>query len=372
MKIAVIANSASSLRNFRRLLLIELVGRGHDVLTFAPDCDDASREMLIEMGVEPVHCSMTRSGTNPVRELATIAELCRLLRLYKPDVCFAYFLKPVIYGTIAAWLAGVRCRYAMIEGLGFAFSERPGSNRRKILQKAIEILARFTMARVHRVIFLNRDDLDDFVERNLVAPEQTFLLGGIGVDLAEWPRTALPEGPITFIMVARLLREKGVREYVEAARLVCRTHPEAQFILVGGQDENPSTIPSIEIESWVADGLIKWPGHVEVRPWLAKAHVFVLPSYYREGVPRSTQEAMALGRPVITTDVPGCRDTVADGRNGFVVPPRDAAALAAAMRRFLDNPGLIAPMGAESRRIAEERFDAHVQNRKLLACLGID
>src|SRR5690606_25164520 len=145
-----------------------------------------------------------------------------------------------------------------------------------------------------------------------------------------------------------------------------------QFILVGGQDENPSTIPSIEIESWVADGLIKWPGHVEVRPWLAKAHVFVLPSYYREGVPRSTQEAMALGRPVITTDVPGCRDTVADWRNGFVVPPRDAAALAAAMRRFLDNPGLIAPMGAESRRIAEERFDAHVQNRKLLACLGID
>lgn len=372
MKIAVIANSAISLCTFRGPLLIELARLGHEVLAFAPDHDDASRASLKELGVKPVDCSMTRSGINPLKEIGTVVELRRLLRKYRPDICFAYFIKPVIYGTLAAWLAGVKRRYAMIEGLGFAFSEEIGlCTRRKALQRAIETLARFAMARVDRVIFLNRDDLDFFVDRKLVVPGKAFLLGGIGVDLADWPQTALPEGAVTFIMVARLLRDKGVREYVEAARILRRTHPDARFILVGGHDANPAAIALSEVESWVAEGLIEWPGHTDVRPWLAKADVFVLPSY-REGLPRSTQEAMALGRPVVTTDVPGCRETVIDGRNGFLVPPRDPTALAAAMRRFLDDPTLIAPMGAESRRIAEERFDVHVQNRKLLECMDLN
>jgi len=175
--------------------------------------------------------------------------------------------------------------------------------------------------------------------------------------------------PVTFILIARMLREKGIYEFVEAARQVRSRYPAVRFLLVGGVDQNPGSLTETELRGWVNEGLVEWPGHVtDVRPWFAQASVFVLPSY-REGVPRCSQEAMAMGRPVITTDSIGCRETVADGVNGFMVPVRDPVSLARAMIRFIESPDLIKIMGREGRRIAEERFDVHAINRQIIEVL---
>ncbi|MCF8708910.1 glycosyltransferase family 4 protein [Rhizorhapis sp. SPR117] len=366
MKISVISNFASSLLNFRGPLLLEMVRRGHEVLAFAPDHDEATRAWLRANGIVPIDFNLARAGMNPIRDAASLLDLRRLLRRHKPDITLGYYIKPVIYGTIAAWLARVPRRFAMIEGLGFAFTQgqRP-SRRRAALQRVVARLYRSALRLAERVIFLNPDDRREFVERRLVSPDRAVILGGIGLDLQEWAYEEPDAGAATFIMVGRLLRDKGVEEYVEAAKALRPHYPQARFLLVGGHDENPAAIPLAEVRLWVDAGVIEWPGHVPVRPWLAQASVFVLPSY-REGVPRSTQEAMAIGLPVVTTDVPGCRETVVEGKNGFLVPVRNSARLAEAMRHFLDHPDSVVPMGLESRRLAEERFDVHVQNRKLL------
>lgn len=372
MKIAIISNGAESLLNFRGPLLAEMVRRGHQVLAFAPDHDDGSRTVLSNLGCTTVSYRMSRAGASPVREVGVILELRRLLSQYQPDLCFSYFIKPVIYGTLAAWLARVPRRYAMIEGLGFAFTVGPRQNlHRRLLKGVISSLIRVAGKRLDRLVFLNNDDLGEFVDRKLIDPDKAALLGAIGVDLDDWPQAPFPPGPVTFLLAARLLQDKGIREYVTAARMLRPQHPEARFLLLGGLDDNPAAIGRQEIEGWVKEGLIEWPGHVDVKPWLAQSHVYVLPSYYREGVPRSTQEAMAFGRPVVTTNAPGCRDTVDDGVNGYLVPACDPAALVEAMRLFLDTPHLITALGKESRRLAEERFDVHRQNARLLTLMDL-
>ena len=175
--------------------------------------------------------------------------------------------------------------------------------------------------------------------------------------------------PITFLLAARLLREKGIVEYAEAARIVKSKYPDTRFILLGSVDPNPGSLNAEEVSKWVTERLLEWPGHVPVKSWMTQASVYVLPSY-REGVPRSTQEAMAMGRAVITTDAPGCRETVVDGLNGFLVPVRDSVALAEAMMRFIKQPALIETMGKASRMLAEERFDVHKVNAIMLATMG--
>lgn len=372
MKIAIISSDASSLNNFRGPLIAELVQRGHQVYAFAPDYQAQSRAEMVKLGAVPVEYSLVRSSTNPIREIFSIIQLRKKLIFYQPDVCLSYFVKPVIYGTIAAWLANVKYRYGLIEGLGFAFTTSVGQNKfRNRLQKIISILARFSFSKLDRLVFLNPDDLNEFVQLKLLDADKAYLLGAIGLDLNFWQPAPFPKGPTTFILVARLLKDKGIFEYANAARIVKQSYPNTKFILVGTHDENPAAIPLNAIETWVDEGLFEWPGFVDVKLWLAKAHVFVLPSY-REGVPRSTQEAMALGRPVITTDVAGCRETVVQGQNGYLVPPRDPSALADSMIKFISNPLLIPKMGKESRIFAETKFDVTKQNLKLLNCMMIE
>jgi len=294
-------------------------------------------------------------------------KLRRLLRCHRPDICFSIFLKPVIYSTLAATLAGVPRRYGLVAGLGYAFSTDADQNTlRRLTKKVVAKLSRLATVRMTHLFFQNSDDHREAVCMGMVSSEKGIVIGATGVDLDEWAPAPLPEGRARFILAARLLRDKGIREYVAAARFLRADFPDTRFLLLGGLDDNPAAISRGEVEAWVEEGLIEWPGHVPVRPWLELSSVFVLPSYYREGVPRSTQEAMAMGRPVVTTDAPGCRETVIEGLNGFLVPPRDPEALAQAMRRFLETPSLISEMGAESRKLAEERFDIHVQNSKLL------
>lgn len=372
MKVAIITNQAFSLLNFRGPLIAEIIKRGHEVIAFAPDFTDTNRAELAVMGVQPVNYYISRSGLNPLKELVGILKLFILLRSHKPDVSFVYFLKPLVIGTIAAWLAGVPHRFGLVEGLGYAFTTKGRvDTRRRIARRLVVTGLRLATARLHKIVFLNSEDLGDFLRLRLATFSQAEMLGPIGVDLSEWSVVPLPKTPVTFIFVARLLRDKGIEEFVAAARIMRSENPELRFIVLGHIDSNPSSITLIEIDSWVDEGVIEWPGHVDVKPWLAKAHVFVLPSYYREGVPRSTQEAMAMGRGVITTDVPGCRETVDEGINGFLVPVRDPQALASAMRRFVERPETVAIMGAASRQIAVERFSAQVQNEKLLSYMNL-
>lgn len=368
--LALITSHAPSLANFRAPLIRTLHAQGIQVLALAPNFDERTRAAVQALGATPVDCPMSRTGMNPVMDAINTWKMARLLKQLRPDITLGYFIKPVIFGSIAAWWVGVPRRFAMVEGLGFVFT--PGaaglSFKRRVLKRLVLWLYKLGLSRAQRVIFLNPDDQAELVAAGALPARKGFLLGGIGVDLAQWPQQPPVLASVTFLLVARLLREKGIEDYAAAARIVKQRHPQARFILLGGLDDNPGAITQADVQAWVAAGVLEWHGHVPVQPWLAQASVYVLPSY-REGVPVSTQEAMATGRAVITTDVPGCRQTVDEGVNGFLVPVRQPQALADAMCRFIDQPELIATMGQASRRLAEQRFDVHKVNARLVDVL---
>lgn len=374
IRISIISNQAFSLLNFRGPLIADMVIRGIDVFALAPDYDKATRAEVRALGAKPVDFSLSRTGMNPLRDAADMLRLTFLLRRLKPDMTLAYAIKPVIYGTFAAWLARIPRRFAMIEGLGYVFTLPEGTEplKRKALRAAVSMLYATALRRANMVFFLNKDDIDEFSKKRIVPPTKAYLLGGIGVDLDYWRPAPHATKLVTFLLAARLLREKGIVEYAKAARIIKKEHPDTRFILIGSLDTNPGALSRAEIKAWATEGILEWPGHVsDVRLWMAEASVFVLPSYYREGVPRSTQEAMAMARPIITTDAPGCRETVIDCKNGFLVPVRDPGALAAAMERFVLKPDLIGEMGKASRKIAEERFDVRKINQVILKKMGM-
>lgn len=371
--VAVIGNTAFSLANFRGPLISSMVERGVRVYALAPDYEDASRDAVRALGAEPVDISLERTGLHPIRDVIDLLRLAGTLRRLRPDLVFSYFMKPVIYGTVAAFLAGIRRRYALVAGLGYVFTPdgSPDTFKRFVLRTIVSGMYAVAFRLCGRVFLQNDDDLEILCGGGTLPRKKALLINGTGVDFARFQPQEYVLKPVTFILVARLLREKGIFEYVEAARRIKATGAAARFVLLGNVDSNPGGLTWDEVEQWVEQGLIEWPGQVpDVRVWLAQSSVFVLPSY-REGKPRSTQEAMAMALPVLTTDAPGCRDTVKDGLNGFKVPVRDAGALETAMRRFIDEPELIPQMGRESRILAEELFDVHRINRVMLEAMKI-
>jgi glycosyltransferase involved in cell wall biosynthesis len=371
-RIAFISSQAFSLYNFRGPLIRELVTKGITVYALAPDFDDLSRKKLRDLGAHSIDCSMTRTGLNPFRDFLDLWKLKKQLKQLRIDTTFAYFIKPVIYGTLAAKLAGIPNRYAMIEGAGYVFTAQTNSSCTRLLLKFLVILLyKLSLSQVTRLFLLNLDDQELFVKTGMVDGRKVVLLPGIGVDLKYFEFSPPVTEPFCFIMIARLLKEKGIFDYVEAARLVKLVHPEIHFLLLGDIDINPSAIPQTVIGSWSKAKNVDFRGHVrDVRPWLAQSSVFVLPSY-REGLPRSTQEALAMGRPIITTDAVGCRDTVEEGINGFKVPIRNPAALAKTMLLFIENLTLVSRMGTASRIIAENKFDSLTINTKIITEMGI-
>jgi glycosyltransferase involved in cell wall biosynthesis len=371
-RIALITSQAFSLINFRSGLIREMHRRGVIVYALAPDYDDNSLSAVASLGAIPVPYSMSRTGLNPLRDLLDVFRLVTLLRKFKLDLTFSFFIKPVIYGALAARLASVPKYFAMIEGAGYIFTtNNKPSIYRQLLRRFVILLYRVSLSKAEKVFLLNPDDRELFVKERMVHSTKTILLDGIGVDLDHYRYSKPPLQPVRFIMVARLLKEKGVLDYVKAARIVKAQYPLTRFLLVGSIDRNPGSITQAEVSAWVSEGLIECPGQVDdIRIWIAQSSVFVLPSY-REGLPRSTQEAMAMGRPVITTDVPGCRETVLDGLNGFIVPPLNFQALAKAMLIFIVRPELIISMGTEGFYLAHERFNEKNINKNILSVLNI-
>ena len=372
--VAVIANGAYSIANFRGPLIRAMVGQGLQVYALAPDYDESTRRAVAGCGAIPVDISLERAGMRPVRDLVDGWRLYRLLRRLKPDLTFAYFIKPVIYGSIAARLAGVKRRYALVAGLGYVYAAAGRLTvRQRLLRGLVSRLYKAGFRACDRVFFQNDEDVAHFVDGGMIEPSKVRRLNGTGVDLDHFgPEPAVTE-PVRFLLMARLLRAKGIEDYVAAARIVRSRGADCEFLLLGDFDPNPDGLDRATVEAWQREGIVTYPGHIDdVRAWIARSSVYVLPSRYREGVPRSSQEAMAMARPVVTTDNVGCRDTVVDGVSGFLVPIGDVDALAAAMMRFVEDRSLIERMGRESRRLAEQRFDVHAINREILRTMGID
>lgn len=373
VRIAILAGLASSLINFRGPLVKALCDAGLEVHAIAPELstDQATKSQLDEWGVVSHDVPLHRAGINPLKDLATLRSYVSILREIKPDMVLGYTIKPVVYGTLAAWLAKVPSRYALITGLGYAFTGE-AQGKRKLVQRLARGLYRQALSRTKLVYFQNPDDEALFRKLGLV-PESvpTRVVNGSGIDTASFDVAPLPVGAPRFLLIARLLGDKGVREYVYAAASVRARYPHTQFCLVGDLDPNPDSISRAELDGWIKAGDIEYLGQLDdVRPAIADASVYVLPSY-REGTPRTVLEAMAMGRAIITTDAPGCRETVVDGDNGFLVPVKDPEALAVAMLRFVEQPDLVASMGKRARCIAVEKYDVHKVNAQMLSGMGI-
>lgn len=370
MRIVVMASFAKSLVILRRHLLAALAARGHEVIALAPDDVPEVRAELARIGVGFRMIALERTGMNPWRDLRAVAGLVALLRELRPEVMLSYTAKPVIYGGLAARAARVPHVFALVTGLGYAFIEQ-GTLRGRVVGALVRRLYRASLAGAEAVLFQNADDRELFRELGLIgAAKRTVITDGSGVDLAAFAVRPLPPQPV-FLLIARMLRDKGVVELADAARIVKRAVPGARIQLLGPHDTNPAALSRAELAAWEREGIVEYLGETaDVRPMIEAASVVVLPSY-REGLPRSVLEGMAMGRPIIATDVPGCRQTVEHGVTGYLVPVRDAQALAAAMLRLIEAPAAAAAMGAAARRLAETRFGVERVTATILDAMGL-
>jgi len=367
MKFLVLGSQIASLVNFRGPLIRDLIRLGHQVVAVAPEPAEPWLSQLKALGATYIEAPMARTGINPVADLKLTVWLWQLFRRERPDVLLAFHAKPVIYGGIAAVLAGIKHRTAMIEGLGQGFATEAPTLGRKLVRLLMPLLYKAGLAGAHVVFFLNQDDEAEFRARGIIKKQKVVQIPGIGIDLAHFAPTPVPPPPITFFMMARLLAEKGVREFAAAAAIVKAKYPQVKFQLLGQPENGKAGVPLNEVRQFQA---IEYLGETsDVRPYLSACHVFVLPTFYREGLPRSILEAMATGRAILTTDAPGARETVVAGVNGYLVEKRHAAALAAAMERLLQEPDQLQAMGNASRALAEQRYEVGNINRQIIAAL---
>lgn len=374
-KFLMIAGFAESVVNFRWDLICAVQAKGLEVHIAAPEIlqDAPTREKLQAQGFILHNVPMQRTGTNPVEDFKTLLALRQLMQQIKPDYVLAYTIKPVIYGMLAAKSAGVPHRIALITGLGYAFQDSDSSTAKNWIRRITRGLYKQALAATEVTFFQNDDDQKLFSDLGITSPGQrTIVVNGSGVNTEKFSPQPLPEGEeIHFLLIGRLLKDKGVREYVEAARKVKQKYPHAVFNMVGFIDINPSAITQAELDQWVSEGTVKFWGKLsDVRPALNACHIFVLPSY-REGTPRTVLEAMATGRAIITTDAPGCRQTVDEGYNGFLVPVQSSEKLAEAMERFITQPDLIESMRQASLEIVKTKYDVNIINDFMLRNMNI-
>lgn len=356
-KIIIASNTSWYLYNFRLPLLKELTYHGHHVFALAPY--DTYVKHLEEHGIRHIDIQITRSGINPFENIALVLKFLIIYKRHKPDIVQHFTVKPVIYGTIAARLLRIRHIYNMVPGLGYVFT---GTSFKKFwVQKIVRHLYRRTMKFSQHVFFQNQDDRKYFLDHKMADKQKTSVIPGTGVDTAKFsPRKHERKKVVTFILAARMLWDKGIKEYVDAAHILRKKYNNVDFWLLGPVDmQNPKGISSEQLEKWSREGTVQYLGMTDIiKSYYEKADVIVLPSYYREGLPLSLLEGAAMGMPIITADSTGCREVVEDGINGYLVPIKNSIKLASAMEKFIVNPDLISRMGKASRRMAIQRFDS--------------
>mgnify|MGYP001177945500 CR=1 FL=1 len=374
-RIAFVGNEDTTLIGFRGELIRDLVKQGHTVYAFCTEFSDSNRDKIEALGAIPVQYNMSKFSLNPLRDAFTMAQLYRFFKRFDITITYCFFAKPVIYGTLAAAMARVPKRIAKIEGLGRVFTETQDgpSITTSVLRWGMIRLYKLALPRASLLLLLNNEDKWDLIDRYNIRVPRSEVIGGIGVCLDAYPQCSAPKGPLRFIFVGRLLVEKGIRYFLQAAEVIKKEHPDVEFIVLGepdGKAGREKAVSRPELMEYVRRGVITYPGRVNnVVDWLASSSVFVLPSYYREGLPRSTQEALAVGRAVITTDMPGCRETVEHASNGLLIPPHDQVALVRAIEHFIHHPEDVDVMGQRGRELAKEKFDVRACNDKILGLI---
>ena len=350
-KIIIVSPISMSLINFRGDLIQEMKNKGYNVITASPALSEEYSNIFKQQKIVNIPVNFQRNKLNPLYDFFTLIRLFKIFWEQSPDIILSYTIKPVIWGGLVAKFFKTDF-YALITGTGFVFYGV--SFKRKLLRNFVVFLYRLALKKSKGVIFQNIDDLNLFVDKGIVPRSKTHLVNGSGVNIEKFNFVILPKGSINFLCVARLKGDKGLREYAAAAKIVKKKFPTVVFNLVGPE----------EVSSW--SDYINYKGTAtDVRPLIKDAHVFILPSYH-EGLPRSTLEAMSMGRAVITTDAFGCRETVKNGINGFMVPIASVDMLAEKMIWFIEHSEQIEPMGIASRRMVVEKFDVHKVNAKML------
>ncbi len=372
-RILLVANVEFTLTQFRREFIELLMDKGCEVYAAFSDTKWSFDQSvsLESLGVSCYNYSLERNGINPFKEYKTYKQLKSIVGEVHPDIVLNYTVKPSVYGSLGAHAAGVENVYSNVTGLGYVFTGK--TLKRFILRGCLKFLYRIAFRYNKKVFFQNQDDMKLFINYRLVKAEQTCLINGSGINLAKFaPADCEVSGDeVSFLLISRLLKDKGVQEYVSAAEILKKKYDNVSFKLMGPLDDNPSSFLEKDLDAWRQHDVIDYLGSgIDVTPHILAASVYVFPSY-REGTPRSVLEAMAMAKPIVTTDVPGCRETVEAGRNGFLVPARDARALAAAMEEFVLKPEIIATMGSCSREIAEKRYDVYKVNDKITSVLGL-
>ncbi|MBO1922985.1 glycosyltransferase family 4 protein [Thiomicrorhabdus sp. 6S3-12] len=369
--VCIIGALPRSLINFRGELIKKILSSGYKVIAMAGGASAEEVSAIESLGVRYIDVPVERTSMNPFTDLKTMLFYRSIFEQEKPDFVLSYTIKPVIWGGIALRSLPKSDFTALVTGLGYAF-EGDGF-KRKVLRTIVSRLYKFALKRAGRVIFQNSDDLSYFVSHGLIEKAKAFVVAGSGIPLDSFQFQPLPKSDITFLMVARLLKEKGVYQYVDAACKVKKRFPRVRFHLLGGFDPSPGGIDQSQIDEWVADGCIEYLGETtDVRPFFSESHVFVLPSYYREGLPRTILEAMATGRPIITTDNVGCREPIVEGENGWLVPVQNSDALVEKMIWSIEHPEQLESMGRVSRKMAEENFDVHKINLRMLEIMELN
>ncbi len=369
MKIVIIGAYPNSIIGFRGPLIRKFVEQGHEVIVMTASASDDVVAQVTALGAKFQPYSIERNGLNPIADIKTLLAIKRALTDLQPDHVLAYTIKPIIWGGIAARLIGFKDFNAMITGLGYAFEK--GSIARNSINFIVKHLYKFSLANAKSVIFQNLDNRKLFVELGLVDADKCHRVFGSGVDISEYPQQPLPKNETTFLLIARLLGDKGIREFAQAAKIVKQSYPQARFQLVGPYDSSPDKITKSEVEQWQSEGGIEYLGATDnVKPYIEACHIYTLPSYH-EGLPRTVLEAMSMGRPILTTDASGCRDTVVNGENGWLVPTRNVNELVERMIWFIENPEQWQRMANYSRQMVEDNFNVQQVNEAIIKIMAL-
>lgn len=366
-KFLLISPKNRTVYNFRGDLIKEIISRGYEVIVIGPDITDVDK--VEALGCRFVEIPMQKNGTNISGDMKYCKALLQLMKKEHPDYVLSYTVKPIVYGSIAAAKAGIKHINCLVTGGGYALTAE--TTKAKLIGSIVKRLYKIAFKKAENIIFQNEDDLNEFVDRKLVSKDKCNVVNGSGVNMDHFKTLDMPDEE-SFFMLSRLLKSKGVREYLEAAKLVKQKYRDTKFYLLGKYEtEMQDAVSKGYIEQFIKDGIVeRFEETSDVRPYYKKCSVYVLPSY-REGTPRTVLEAMACGRPIITTNSNGCRGTVKDGVNGYLVPVKDIKALAERMEMFITHPGLSKKMGSESIEYCKEKFDVNKVNEDLLKIMGM-
>ena len=368
MKIAVLSSHTSSLFWFRMDMMKDFIKHGHSVIALGPESESNWKSRFEENEIRYQQLFVERNGINPFSDLKTYRELRKFMKEEKPDKVFVYQAKTVIYGSLAAKANGITEVYPLIAGLGSIFRGEGLKNR--VIKIVMKIEYRAASKASKKVFFQNNDDKNEFINNRLIQEDKIVIINGSGVNLEKFKPEPVPEKP-AFLFIGRLIKDKGVMEYLEACKRIKEKHPELRCLLVGPYDSNPSALQPDELQPFIEQGIIEYFGEQsDVRPYIKQCSTYVLPSYH-EGTPKTVLEAMAMGRSIITSDAPGCRETVTDGYNGYLVPIKDIEGLVEKMKDLIENQETNKIMADRSLKLAKEKYDVNLVNKSIMKTMGL-